>query len=59
MIRAGSFIIIAGQIASGSCRHFSQIGSGRLIKFDKFIVIIFVAVGFAPKATTDRLTSYT
>ena len=47
MIRAGSFIDI-----------FSQIGSTRLIQFDKFIVI-FVAVGFAPKATSDRLTSYT
>ena len=35
---------------------FDQIGSSRLIKFDKFIVIIFVAVGFAPKATSDRLT---
>ena len=45
MIRAGSFIDI-----------FNQIGSTRLIQFDKFV---FVTVGFAPKATSDRLTSYT
>ena len=48
MIRAGPIIDI-----------FSQIGSTRMIQFDKFIVVVFIAVGFAPKATTDRLTSYT
>ena len=47
MIRAGSFI-----------DFFSQIGSTRLIQFDKFIVVVSVADGFAPKATSDRLTSY-
>ena len=48
MIRTGSFIDI-----------FSQIGSTRMIQLDKFIIVVFIAVGFAPKATSDRLTSYT